>query len=283
MGVKISDCFTKRDAPLVDRFRGEGRDPLKGSSGVSIDSPPHQFPADRLQRIGELERWHFWFVGRRILLDKLLRKYLAGETRQVLDLGCGTGRMVEHLLEQGHQVVGLDIRSEGLATTRLERADAKLVQADAIHLPLGVHTFDAVLILDLLEHVDDQSLMGEVRRILRPGGVALMTVPAMPWLWSYRDAAAGHRRRYTRRRLARLLDEAGFTPLKMRYYQCLLFPFLVLSRLLGRKGPKLRDAEERPPRRLNAILTWITLLEVKLGDRIPWPWGSSLVVACRRG
>jgi SAM-dependent methyltransferase len=246
------------------------------------DAANVRFSRERLERLAEIEGRHFWFAGRRVLVNRLLEKHLNGASR-VLDLGCGTGNMVEALMERGYRAVGLDLRPEGLSATRRTRAGSDLLRADAVRLPLARDAFDAVLILDLLEHVDDRVLMEEVRRVLRPGGVVLATVPAIPWLWSYRDAAAGHCRRYTRRRLARLFDEAGFTVLEMRYYQCLLFPVLVLFRALGKKGPRLRDAEERPNRAVNAILTRVNVLEAKLGDYLPWPWGSTLVAVCRKG
>jgi hypothetical protein len=79
-----------------------------------------------------------------------------------------------------------------------------------------------------------------------------------------------------------LLAQTGFEPEELRYYQSLLFPLVVVTRLLGRRGPALRDLEERRRPRLNAILRRVTSLELALGRRVRLPWGSSLVAVARK-
>lgn len=236
------------------------------------------FPLARLTRLAEIERWHFWFIGRRKLIARLLDKYLRNREGLLLDLGCGTGLMVENLVRAGYRVVGLDRLPEGLTVARQLGGGAWPVQSEATRLPLRSGVFGGVLLLDVLEHVEEKELLHEVRRILAPGGVLVITVPAIPWLWSYRDEAAGHLRRYRRRQLARLLEAGGFQVKEMRFYQCILFPMVLLTRVLGKKNPGLRDFEERPLPAFNRALTWVNRLEVRLGEVIPWPWGSSLAV-----
>src|SRR5207248_619379 len=203
-------------------------------------------PAERLARLAQLERWHFWFVGRRRLLCRLLARSIAGETVTIADLGCGTGMLAAWLTIRGYRVVGLDERPEGLLAARRALPRAWLVQANATCLPLREAALEGALLLDVLEHVEERPLLAEVRRVVRPGGVIIVTVPAMPWLWGYRDEAAGHLRRYTRRTLARRLTEARLQVEEMRYYQCLLFPVALITRLLGRTRARPRDFEESP-------------------------------------
>src|SRR5258708_40013475 len=107
-----------------------------------------------------------------------------------------------------------------------------------------------MLMLDVLEHVDDVLLLRDAHRALRPGGWVLATVPAMPWLWSYRDVGAGHKRRYTRATFSAAMLQAGFRGRSPTYYHCPL-PSLTAARpLLGRHPPRrLRPADQpRPPR-----------------------------------
>ena len=243
---------------------------------TAVDEP---FRADRLVRLSEIEAWHFWFAGRRELIDTLLDRYLAPH-QQVLDVGCGTGRQLGSLARKGHRAVGLDLRPEGLRGVR--DGGASVVQGQVTELPLRPGSLDAAVLMDVLEHVDDGAALAEVRDVLREGGFALVSVPAFPQLWSYRDRDAGHQRRYTRADLTALLSNEGFQVLQVCYYQCLLFPVLVLSRWLGRGGPGWRDFEEQRVPVLNSALTWINRMEARLAARVRLPWGSTLVAACRK-
>jgi len=251
----------------------------RGRSGVERSAPG--FDAARLAKIRELEAWHFWFVGRRELVRGLLARHLDPAPQRLLDVGCGTGHLARELLGAGHRVTAVDFLPESLAAARADAPGVRLLRADAGRLPLADGAFDAVTMLDVLEHVDDAAALAELRRVVRPGGLLVLTVPAYAWLWSHRDEAAGHRRRYTRRSLAAALAGAGFAPLELGAYQCALFPAVAATRLLGRRGPRMRDAEERPPALVNAALTWINRREAALGPgRLPF--GSSLAAACRR-
>jgi hypothetical protein len=117
---------------------------------------------------------------------------------------------------------------------------------------------------------------------VRPGGWIVVTVPAFPRLWSERDVLAAHHRRYRRSELVTLLESGGFAVVETAYYQFLLFPLLLASRAVGRLHPRTAEIEERPSPRLNGFLRRVSGLEVQLGSRIAWPWGSTLAVAARR-
>lgn len=238
---------------------------------------PSAFDAERLAQLGRIEREHFWFTARRRLVLQLLTTYAPGKQEPILDVGCGTGFFLRVLANQGYHMVGLDQRPEGLDAIRTQLPGALLMQGDATDLPFAAGDFGAVLLLDVLEHTEDQRALAEAARVLKPGGVAIIAVPAVPGLWSYRDQAAGHRRRYTRQSLTHLMAGAQLTIRDVRYYQCLLFPLVAGARLLGRRSPGLRDLEDRPLPALNALLTRINDMEVRVGDRIRWPWGSSII------
>ena len=237
---------------------------------------------ERLKRIAEMESGHFWFVGRWRLVERLREKHIGARRPRVVDVGCGTGRNAERLTAEGFDVVGLDRRREQLPAARGGGPQALFAQADATSLPFAPGAFGAALLLDVLEHVDDAALLSELHRVLAPGGLAFITVPAVPWLWSHRDDAAGHLRRYTRRTLEAALRASRLEVVEIRSYQCVLFPLVVLMRMLGRKRPLARDLEDRPLPALNALFTRINIAEVRLGDSVRLPWGSSLVAVGRR-
>ncbi|HSB64091.1 MAG TPA: class I SAM-dependent methyltransferase, partial [Thermoanaerobaculia bacterium] len=114
---------------------------------------PNEFRSDRLARLSVIEGRHFWFAGRRALFDRLRRKYLRRSAGRLLDVGCGTGSEAARISSEGLVVVGLDRRSEALRAARPSAGRLGMLNADAVHLPCGGESFDAVLLLDVLEHV----------------------------------------------------------------------------------------------------------------------------------
>lgn len=243
--------------------------------------PEPSFACDRLDLIARLESWHFWFVARRALLERLLGRHAPDQPATFLDIGCGTGWALGGAREQ-HRTMGLDLRPEGLRRVRAGNSSAWLAQADARRLPIACQVCDGVIALDVLEHTDDGAAVMEIVRVLRRGGIAVITVPALPGLWSARDEAAGHRRRYTRRALLDVLRSNGLDILEVRFYQCLLLPLVMATRLAARRTVGTLAFEERPPAWLNRILAAINRFEVRLGNHVAWPWGSSLAVVCRK-
>jgi SAM-dependent methyltransferase len=203
----------------------------------------------------------------------LIERHSPESVRAALDVGCGTGSFLPVLARRAAHVVGVDPLADG--TNGVLRGDAE-------ELPLESSSFDLVVALDVLEHDDDHAAVGEIARVLRPGGVVIASVPALPWLWSARDELAGHRRRYRERDLARLLESAGFEVTETGYYQFLLLPLVALSRTLGRRRPATTAREEQPPALVNGVLASVNKLEVQLGSRFRWPYGSTLVSAGRK-
>ena len=237
------------------------------------------FAAGRSQQLAALQQTHFWFRGRQRLVEVLLRDELR-EPQRVLDVGCGAGATSRWLLDRGHDACGVDSSPASLEHAADLVPAASLYRGDADALPFADDSFDGVLLLDLLEHTDDLAALAEARRVVRPGGWVLVSVPAYQWLWSFRDADAGHLRRYSRRGLEDIVRRSGLDVERVTYYQWALFPFLAVMRLAMR-GRRLRDAEERPPRLLNGVLTFVNRLEARAARRVDLPWGSSLFVRAR--
>jgi SAM-dependent methyltransferase len=242
------------------------------------------FSSERAEKLAQLQETHFWFAGRLRLVAALTASDLRKRQR-VLDVGCGAGATLRWLSDRGHDAVGIDSSSASLAhASRLVPA-ATLQRGDAARLPFEDASFDGVLLLDVLEHVDDAAALAEAHRVLRPGGWLLVSVPAHAWLWSVRDRDAGHRRRYSRRAVLRVVEEGGFDVERVTYYQCALLPALAAGRLATRRvgGRRLRDREERVPPRLNRALTRVNSIEAGVAARVGLPFGSSLVLRGRLG
>jgi SAM-dependent methyltransferase len=221
-----------------------------------------------LEKLRRLEQWHFWFVARRELISSLLARELrSGET--LLDIGCGTGTNLT-LAREGVRMLGVDIHIEELGPGML--------QGDAVSLPIRSGSIDVVLALDVLEHVDDEAMLEEAARVLRRGGRLIATVPAVSALWSVRDEAAGHRRRYSRSTLRAVVSRHGFRIRELRGFQFILLPLVLLSRLTRPASTAARDFEDGPPRFLNRLLLGINRIELLLPHWLQPPVGSSLAL-----
>lgn len=233
-----------------------------------------------------LEDRHWWFRAKRALVVALLRRY--GERAgRVLDVGCGTGGMLRALADaggpRGPVVVGLDAAAVALALSR-RRGLTRLVGGAAEALPFRDGTFDACLCLDVLYHrnvASETRALGECHRVLRPGGLLVVTDSAFAWLRSAHDAAVHGARRYTRRRLVACARAAGFTPVFASYAYCLVFPAVAAVRLARRARPGGSDVFPLPPP-LNRLLLGVQAVERALLRLTPLPFGSSVVVVGRK-
>ena len=154
-------------------------------------------------------------------------------------------------------------------------------------LPFGGLAFDLILMTDVLEHLDDDAAaLKALRARLKPGGWLLMTVPAMPWLWSGHDLAHHHRRRYCAADLRPIAQAAGLDVLYLGYFNFILFPAVAAVRLAQRLRPRDQNGAASayttmPPRFVNALLTRVFSSERRLLDVIRAPFGVSLLMLAR--
>lgn len=233
--------------------------------------------------IHAIERDHFWFLGRRKLVLSLMKRFIKQKPASLLDVGCGTGFNLQFWAPFTDQVVGLD-RLSGHANHQHARGkQPQTIISDVCALPIQSDYANVAVALDVLEHVPDEKMLAEVHRSLVDDGLFFVTVPAMQWLWSARDEAAGHLRRYNKKSLRSVVESAGFEILYLSYYQCLLFPMVVLSRKLGCSKKSVSTMEEKPGKRANTILNWVTQFEVNLSRLgVRFPFGSTLVAVMRK-
>lgn len=233
----------------------------------------------------ELEADHWWFASRMERIRELVRSRLPRAGARILDLGCGSGRTAR-TFEAFGSVVGSDLSWQPLV------ADAKggrsRLASRAERLPFKSGSFDVVTALDLVEHLrDDQPALREMLRILRPGGVLIVTVPAMPLLYGPHDRVLGHWRRYSSAELRRSVRRAGAAgPLDLSYFLSLLFPLMLAWRLTTKifgSGRGRSDGGRPLPGWLNRILRGVMDLEGAVDARLPIGFGGTLVCVISRG
>lgn len=238
---------------------------------------------EEYERMFAVEDRQWWYVGMRAISRALLAPALRpGAPARLLDAGCGTGRNVAWLAEFG-SAVGVDLSAQALTLSR--RRGARVARASVLALPFADHSFDAVTSFDVLYHrwvSDDRAALAELRRVLKPGGLLLVRVPALRLLWGAHDEAVHSRHRYTRGELVARLEAAGFEVRRSSYANFFLFPLLLvrrsLDRALGRHGSDVGFL----PAPLEALFRGLLQAEARLVRHVSLPVGASVMAVARR-
>lgn len=239
---------------------------------------------DLLSKFNEVEKFHWWWAGRQVLIKDLL---LPEKPKAILDIGCGTGETLSFIktVFPKAKLYGVDASSQAAKYTKNRGHSAKV--ADALHLPFPDGKFDAVLLLDVIEHVkNDIAVIKEAKRVLKLGGVIVITVPALQLIWSAHDINQGHFRRYTRRRLRFLAEKNKMKIRFLSYFNFLLSGAIIPIRLISHFSPlsRLGEYDSRLNYRLaynksiNTILKFLFIVEIRLLRLISYPWGVSVAV-----
>jgi len=243
---------------------------------------------DEYRRMFEAEESQWWYVGQRAVAHALLESALASGAKgegalRILDAGCGTGGNLVHLARLG-RAVGADLAPEALAFCRRRRVPA--LRARLRELPFADRSFDVVTSFDVLYHAwveDDGAAVAEMTRVLRPGGLLLVRVPALRALWGAHDEAVQSRHRYTRPELGALLGAGGLEVVRLTYANSLLFPLLLARRTLDRALRREGSDVSFLPAPLEWSFRHALLAEAALVRRgIHLPIGASVVGLARR-
>jgi SAM-dependent methyltransferase len=223
----------------------------------------------------QAEDRHWWYRGRRTVLDGVIAGLELPTPARVLDAGCGSGRNMIELARLG-SVTGIELSETSVALAR-ERNAGEVISGSVLEMPFGDDSFDLAVSLDVIEHLeDDLGALRELRRTVAPGGALLVTVPAYQWLWSGHDEINHHHRRYTRRSLQRVAEQAGWRQLRTTYFNSLLLPVAIALRVLDRVNRAKTTGSSLdlwvPPAPVNWLLERPLALEAALiarGGRIP--------------
>jgi SAM-dependent methyltransferase len=227
---------------------------------------------------------HWWYRGRRRVLERVIADLRLPARARILDAGCGSGRNMVELARHG-TVTGVELSNTSVALAR-ERAAGEVIEGSVLEMDFAPDSFDLAVSLDVIEHLeDDLAAMRELRRVVAPGGSLLVTVPAYQWLWSGHDEINQHHRRYTRRTLQRVAEEAGWKQARTTYFNSLLLPAAILLRVLERLNTKTTESSLDlwvPPAPMNWLLERPLALEAALiGRRGRIPAGLSLLAVFR--
>jgi SAM-dependent methyltransferase len=234
------------------------------------------------------EEHHWWYAGMRHVALAVLDRALEGRRGlRILDAGCGTGGTTIELRRFG-DVFGVDLAWEALEPAR-GRGLRDLARASIEHLPFADASFDAAPSFEVVYHLgvaSDTSALREIRRVIKPGGLFMLRVPAHDWLRGEHDRLVHTRHRYSRDEVLRKLGQAGFVVDRLSWANTLLFPPAVAKRLLERSNAADATAGEpdlwQPPPVLNALLQGVVGVEaLAIPYGLPLPFGLSVLAVAR--
>jgi SAM-dependent methyltransferase len=206
-------------------------------------------------RMAAHDSTHWWYRARRdILADYLAREGHLPADARILEIGCGTGHNLPMLGAFGTvEAIEIDPAARAIASERL----GKPVGAAPLPELTGVErgAYDLIAVLDVVEHIeDDVAALKAMGECLKPGGKILIAVPAHQWMWSAHDVVNHHHRRYSKATLGAAIGKAGLKHNGLRWFNSLLFPLAVASRVAGRIRGK--DDSDDSPRFSGWSVTW---------------------------
>ena len=234
-----------------------------------------------------VEDHHWWYLGMERITRSLLERALPldGEARslKILDAGCGTGAVMKYLARYG-EVTGFDFSAEALKFSR-RRGHSRLIQASVLQMPFAGDTFDVLVSFDVIceTGVEDQQALHEFTRVMKPGGIVLLRLPAYRWMRGRHDEAVHVAHRYTRSEVIAKLRAAGLSPLHTSYANSFLFPIAAVKRWSERFLPQQQGSDlTLSPGPVNGLLRSILSAELPLIESIGLPFGLTVAALARK-
>jgi len=233
------------------------------------------FDASSFEVLKKAEDTYFWFCVRRKWIFASIAKYKAPPAN-VLEIGCGTGNVSSFLARQGYAVTGCEYHNEALD---IAWPGFTKVCADGAQVPFDDSSFDVVGLFDVIEHTpDDLQMVNEAARLLKKGGIIIVTVPAREELWSWLDEVSYHKRRYSKEMLNTLFSEALLDVVCLEY----MFMSLYLPMKLARKHHKDPSDTFKINTIANMVMRGVTETERMISRIIPLPIGTSLLAVAKK-
>jgi SAM-dependent methyltransferase len=250
----------------------------------------------------DLTRLHEGAAGSNHFIDVASRAYALEEVKRtitrtpsrILEVGCSSGFFLHQLIKglPGHVIIGSDYTLPTLNTIAPTVPDVPLLQFDLTRCPLPDQFIDTAILINVLEHIDDdEAAVSQLFRILRPGGAVVIEVPASGTLFDVYDRALMHFRRYDMNRLTTLLTKSGFVIDRRSHLGFLVYPAFYLSKRLNQiRYPSNAKLDERKiilklissTEKASALMTHIMSLEALLRKRFFLPFGIRCLVTVRK-
>ena len=222
-----------------------------------------------------LEKTHWWFIARRNIVHRILKK--TDNKSRILDLGCCGGSLLLSLQKQGFSNLhGIDLSENAIKLCK-SRGLPNVSLMNGEKMEFKDNSFDVIIISDVLEHIkNDSAALEESLRVLRPSGKLIVFVPAFDFLWSAHDEVLAHHRRYSAKKLNEKLKSAGFLIKRTSYWNFFLFIPTFMLKILSKFSKKSTDQLHRSNPIINFFLARLLFFENFLLDYISFPFGVSV-------
>lgn len=233
------------------------------------------------EQMSELEDEHWWFLAKRQIVRLAIEKHARDidNSASILDAGCGTGGNLKYFSGLFKNLKGMELEETARELAKQKTGAEIKYGKFPDEIPFYDEEFDVVLMLDVLEHLDDDvSALKNIRQKIKKGKYIAVTVPAFNFLWSRHDDIHHHKRRYTLIELKDKLNNSGFEVVYGSYFYFFLFPLIALYKILNNKN---EDNLKPTADFINKFLLNIMELEALLMSVLRLPWGSSVVMLAR--
>ena len=241
--------------------------------------------AQSIKEYEQLEKYYWWFVGRRRIIEGILKKYFLGLQLRILDWGCGPGGNFQFLEKYG-RVLGVDASDEAIRACR-EKGIQHVIKAGDLNEFKSDIKFDLITNFDVLEHIqEDDKFLLDLKKFLTPSGYVLVTVPAYKFLWTGFDEILGHKRRYTKKEICQKFSRCGYQIVMASYFVFFLSPAFILYRMIQKlkknNTESLGGSVIEFPKIVNWLFTKILSLEALIVPYLNLPFGTSIIVLAKR-
>ena len=235
--------------------------------------------------MASLETRHWWFLGRRVIIFDVIKRFCGSPSGKALDVGLGTGINGEFLSKAGYLVDGVEDSDEAIRFVEKNYPSLSVLKTSFPSFSIASESYKLVTMLDVIEHIeDDMSALKAAYHALVPGGRVVITTPAFPFLWTKHDELAHHKRRYRKKELKTKLEEVGFETLFISYFNFFLFPAIATFRILGKLLSKesVNSDFSSTPNFLNLPFTKLFSSEHFLMRFFSLPFGVSIIVVGKK-
>ena len=241
----------------------------------------------------KIEKNHWWFVVRRQMFASYINSFsLNKKTAKILDIGSSSGtnlRMLQDLGFKNYHGFDANLLSQKFCQ---DKKLGQVIIGDICNSNLESGAYDLIIATDVLEHIlDDEKAISEIYRLLKPGGIALITVPCFMMLWSDHDKMLMHKRRYKLAEISQKITAQNLKICESYYFNFLLFlPILLFRKITKLLKIKLRSENKVNSPAINKILKIIFTLDVKISKKLKSPFGppfgppfgvSAFILACK--